>query len=222
MHSPGRSSSQESNNETDHCERGMDFRELSIAYSLARPADAVDKEKRRSIDVHSMSFFTDPAGEPFPSFGLRNRAMKLAYPGAWKGIQNMVAEDILDGRFQLTTKYGGKRAKLQAVDGNLIDTMYVDKRRSAAEGQQEDQNARGNTLVICCDGNSAFYETGYMPIAIRAGYSTLGWNPPGFACSTGSPCPEQIRNAVDVVMSYALNVLQFHEKDIMLFAYSIG
>lgn len=109
MHSPGRSSSQESDNETDHCEHVMDFRKLSIAYSLARPADAVDKEEvraeaRRSIDVHSMSFFTDPAGEPFPSFGLRNRALKLAYPGAWKGIQNMVAEDILDGRFQLTTK----------------------------------------------------------------------------------------------------------------------
>ena len=113
-------------------------------------------------------------------------------------------------------KYDGKRARLQAVDGNFIDTMYVDKRLKS-----EVKN-RGNTLVICCDGNSAFYEIGYMFVAIEAGYSTLGWNPPGFACSTGLPCPEQMRNAVDVVMKYALNVLQFEESDIMLFAYSIG
>lgn len=53
--------------------------------------------------------------------------------------------------------------------------MFIDKRN-------ETQN--GNTLVICSEGNAGFYEIGIMCTPIEAGYSTLGWNHPGFGGST--------------------------------------
>lgn len=76
--------------------------------------------------------------------------------------------------------------------------------------------------MICCEGNSGYYEIGNMSVALAAGYSTLGWNAPGFGCSTGDPEPGQVRQAMDAVMQYALKVLKFNEWDIVLFAYSIG
>ena len=94
----------------NHFDYRVDFTDLVVAYSLVKPTKLVDEEKaretvrRKSVDVHSMSFFTDPAGAPLPSLDLRKHAIKLAYPGAWKGIQSMLAENILDGRFQLATK----------------------------------------------------------------------------------------------------------------------
>lgn len=40
--------------------------------------------------------------------------------------------------------------------------------------------------VICCEGNSGFYEYGITLTPIEAGYSVLGWNHPGFGSSTVS------------------------------------
>ena len=45
---------------------------------------------------------------------------------------------------------------------------------------------QGSTLVICCEGNAGFYEVGIVNTPLSAGYSVLGWNTPGFACSTVS------------------------------------
>lgn len=73
--------------------------------------------------------------------------------------------------------YNGKRAKIIAADGNAIDTMFVDNRLDSS---------KGNILVICSEGNSGFYEIGIMTTPIKAGYSALGWNHPGFAESTVS------------------------------------
>lgn len=84
---------------------------------------------------------------------------------------------LLIGRAQLVEVFDGVRAKLQTAEGNFIDTMFIDNRLSTN---------RGNTLVICCEGNSGFYEIGIMYTPLRAGYSTLGWNHPGFAGSTVS------------------------------------
>lgn len=64
-----------------------------------------------------------------------------------------------------------------SADRNEIDTMFVDNRLDSS---------KGNTLVICCEGNAGFYEIGIMTIPIKAGYSALGWNHPGFAGSTVS------------------------------------
>lgn len=73
--------------------------------------------------------------------------------------------------------FDGQRSKLLTSDGNHIDTMFVDKRN---------QGPKGKILVICCEGNSGFYEFGIMTTPVKAGYSALGWNHPGFAESTVS------------------------------------
>ncbi|CAH2034996.1 unnamed protein product, partial [Iphiclides podalirius] len=139
--------------------------------------------------------------------------MVLIYPGILHLIQNSLWNVLVMGRAQLVENYNGKRAKLQTADGNAIDTMFVDNRQSSN---------RGNILVICCEGNSGFYEIGIMPTPIKAGFSALGWNHPGFAGSTGKPFPSQEQNAIDVVMQYAINKLGFRVKDIVLFGWSIG
>lgn len=84
---------------------------------------------------------------------------------------------LLEGRALLVEQYNGKRAKLSTADMNDIDTMFVDLR-----GQSEE----GNVLVICSEGNSGFYEVGIMMTPVKAGYSALGWNHPGFCGSTVS------------------------------------
>lgn len=61
-----------------------------------------------------------------------------------------------------------------------------------------------------------------MFTAVRAGFSALGWNAPGFCCSTGKPEPSQIRMAVDAVMQYAISVLGYPVSSILLLGYSIG
>ena len=38
--------------------------------------------------------------------------------------------------------------------------------------------------MVCCEGNSGFYEVGCMNTPLEAGYSVLGWNHPGFGGST--------------------------------------
>ncbi|CAB3253417.1 unnamed protein product [Arctia plantaginis] len=38
--------------------------------------------------------------------------------------------------------------------------------------------SQGKILVICCEGNSGFYEFGIMTTPVKAGYSALGWNHP--------------------------------------------
>jgi len=80
----------------------------------------------------------------------------------------------------------------------------------------------GKTLVICCEGNAGFYEIGIMSTPLEAGYSTLGWNHPGFAGSTGSPFPEQECNAADAVMQFAINRLGYKPENIIVMGWSIG
>lgn len=45
----------------------------------------------------------------------------------------------------------GERFKLETLDGNFIDTMFIDKRESGKAGE---------TLVIACEGNASCYEIG--------------------------------------------------------------
>lgn len=44
----------------------------------------------------------------------------------------------------------------------------------------------GTTLVICSEGNAGFYEIGIMVTPLKANYSVIGWNHPGFGGSTVS------------------------------------
>lgn len=48
------------------------------------------------------------------------------------------------------------------------------------------RNANGDILVITCEGNCGFYETGIISTPLNKGYSVLGWNHPGFGSSTVS------------------------------------
>lgn len=48
------------------------------------------------------------------------------------------------------------------------------------------RNANGDILVISCEGNCGFYETGIISTPMNKGYSVLGWNHPGFGGSTVS------------------------------------
>ena len=83
----------------------------------------------------------------------------------------------MQGRSRLIERNSGERFKIRTADKNDIDTMFIDRRNSTPNG---------NILVICSEGNAGFYEIGIMITAIEAGYSTLGWNHPGFAGSTVS------------------------------------
>lgn len=92
-----------------------------------------------------------------------------------------------------------QRAVIQTSDKykNKIDTLFVDQRNTIRYNalknnfatldstlNNNNNESNGNKLVICCDGNASFYEVGIFQIPIENGYSTLGWNYPGFAQST--------------------------------------
>lgn len=142
------------------------------------------------------------------TFGLR-----LIYPGSLGVVHTMLWGTLLQGRTALVENYDGKRAKIETAERNIIDTIFVDNRM---------RSLRGRTLVICCEGNSGFYEIGIMNTPIKSGYSALGWNHPGFGGSTGKPYPSQERNAIEAVMLYAIIELGFEPDHIVLFGWSIG
>ncbi|XP_019365600.1 PREDICTED: protein ABHD16B [Gavialis gangeticus] len=143
----------------------------------------------------------------------------LLYPGSISLLQKALQPLLVEGQARLLGQFHGKRAKLVARDGNQIDTMFVDRRRSTAGGEDL---ARGKQLVICCEGNVGFYEVGCLATPLEAGYSALGWNHPGYAGSTGLPFPRHDANAMEVVVQYAMNRLGFQLQDILLYGWSLG
>uniref|UniRef100_A0A0A9XJZ3 Abhydrolase domain-containing protein 16A n=1 Tax=Lygus hesperus TaxID=30085 RepID=A0A0A9XJZ3_LYGHE len=147
-------------------------------------------------------------------FVMHTFGIRLLYPGSMTILNYLLRQTQMDGRINLIENLGGERFKLKTVDRNYIDTMFVDKRKS--------NSSKGKFLVICSEGNAGFYENGIMPTAIEAGYSVLGWNHPGFGCSTGMPYMEQEHNAMDTVMQFAVHDLKFNPDQIILFGWSIG
>lgn len=101
---------------------------------------------------------------------------RLMFPGSLQIFRHMVDRDLLDGRMNLIVSYHGKRYILRTADGNNIDTIFV----------KQHSSYNGHILVVTCEGNAGFYEVGCMMTAIRAGYSVLGWNRPGFGESSVS------------------------------------
>ncbi|XP_054837371.1 protein ABHD16B-like [Eublepharis macularius] len=140
----------------------------------------------------------------------------LLYPGSVCLLNKIPLSLLVSGRTRLMEDFQGKRAKLVARDGNKIDTMFVDRRR------RKDPLQRGMQLVICCEGNGSFYEVGCLFTPLKAGYSVLGWNHPGFARSTGKPYPKNDINAMEVVLQYAIHRLNFSLPDIAIYGYSLG
>ena len=145
---------------------------------------------------------------------------------------------LIENRKKFVEQKRAKRVLIQTNGKykNKIDTLFVDQRNkirysavksnfatldSANSSINNANDSNGNTLVVCCDGNASFYEVGLFQIPIERGYSTLGWNYPGFAQSTGLPYPEQLTAAADAVMHYAFD-LGFKAENIILFSWSIG
>ena len=161
----------------------------------------------------------------------------MAYPGIILG--NLINKPhLIENRKKFIEEKRAKRVLIQTSGGykNKIDTLFVDQRNtiryngarnnfatldSTNRSGNNTNDANGNYLVICCDGNASFYEVGIFQIPIERGFSTLGWNYPGFAQSTGLPYPEQLTAAADAVMHYAFD-LGFKVENIILFSWSIG
>lgn len=140
--------------------------------------------------------------------------LKMIYPGSLGLLHSHFHPMLVEGRQKLVLEHRAVRRKLQTVDDNEIDTMFMDNRGSS--------NVNGRTLIICSEGNAGFYEIGIGSTPLELDYSVLGWNHPGFGGSSGKPFPLQDQNAMDAVISYALEELNFTLQDIVLFGWSIG
>ncbi|XP_051175439.1 phosphatidylserine lipase ABHD16A [Leptopilina boulardi] len=140
-------------------------------------------------------------------------AVKLMYPGSISFINWILRTAQIQGRSDLI-KRGAERFKIGTSDGNYLDTIFINRKNS--------RFSNGDVLVITCEGNCGFYETGVIGTPISCGYSVLGWNHPGFANSTGAPYPAQEENAIDCVLRFAIDHLGFPENKIILYGWSIG
>lgn len=194
----------------------FDFRSWQVDFD-ARSVQG-DAKKRQLIsassrDIRQLRFANLPcklaAYCAIHTFGIR-----MIYPGYIKILQNYLNSFLIEGRANLVEKHNGVRYKVKTVDYNDIDSIFVDNRQNGS--------INGNTLVICSEGNAAYYEIGIMSTPLSLKYSVLGWNHPGFACSTGAPYPEQDKNAIDAVVQLAIHRLGFAVEDIILYGWSIG
>lgn len=147
------------------------------------------------------------------TFVMRTVGRRLIYPGSLNFLQTLMHPAISAGRARLIEEYDGTRYKLESYDGNHIDSMFIDRRRSTPNG---------DFLVIGCEGNGGFYELGTILTPLEAGYSVLGWNHPGFGGSTGVPYPDQEVAAVDTVIKFAQDELKFSQSQIIIYGWSIG
>lgn len=147
----------------------------------------------------------------------------MLYPGSIGLLQTVLNNALVTGRQFLVENYQAKRYKLQARDENIIDCIFADRRKlTEANSTETPTSNKGNTLIICSEGNAGFYEIGVVTSPLSAGYSVLGWNHPGFGDSTGSPYPQNEINAFDAVINFAVSRLDFRLEQIYIFAWSIG
>lgn len=147
-------------------------------------------------------------------FAIHTFGIKMIYPGSIRLIQNYLRPMLVQGRAKMIFENRATRNKVEAIDGNQIDTIFVDNRGSKTEN--------GKVLVITAEGNAGFYEIGIMGTPLELGYSVLGFNHPGFAGSSGSPYPDEDQRASDAVIQFAIQKLDFTPENILLFGWSIG
>ncbi|KAG5682428.1 hypothetical protein PVAND_011781 [Polypedilum vanderplanki] len=165
--------------------------------------------KDRSSKVNWMSPCSIAAFIAIHTFGL-----KMIYPGSISLINKYLHSILVQGRTRLVKEKKGNRYKIQTIDDNEIDTMFIDNRNTRYDN--------GRYLVVCAEGNAGFYEIGIMSTAIELNYSVLGFNHPGFAGSSGEPYPSQEKNAAEAVIQFAIHQLGFLQENIILFGWSIG
>uniref|UniRef100_A0A0N5ANW2 AB hydrolase-1 domain-containing protein n=1 Tax=Syphacia muris TaxID=451379 RepID=A0A0N5ANW2_9BILA len=138
---------------------------------------------------------------------------QMAYPGATALCKTLWFNMMNVNRMKVIFEQKGQRNLVGTIDGNVIDTVFVDRRGITGYG---------DFLVITCEGNAGCYEFGIMGTPLSLGFSVLGWNIPGFGESTGTPFPMEILNGMDSVMQFAINFLGFREEKIIIFSWSIG
>ncbi|KAL3213326.1 hypothetical protein MRX96_035512 [Rhipicephalus microplus] len=156
----------------------------------------VDKSKPR-VEVERQpsnqgSFFASLRALPceiLSYIAVHTFGRRMMYPGTVKLLQ-AAHLCLFKGRARLIEEHNAMRHKLLTRDGNEIDSVFVDRRNSTIY-------ANGNILVVCCEGNAGFYDTGV-------------------------PFPDQEKNAVDVVMQFAIHRLGFAPENIIVYAWSIG
>ena len=197
----------------------FDFRQWPVEFRWHESQLADSKKPptpigRVKLDASLISRVTRLPFDALAYFAIHTFGRRMMYPGSVYLLQRALDPMLMEGRTRLIEREGGERFKLETYDFNHIDAMFVDKRRSASEN--------GRKLVITTEGNAGFYEIGIMDTPIKAGYSVLGWNHPGFAHSTGTPFPASEVAAIDTVVKFAHEKLGFKMKDIILFAWSIG
>lgn len=139
---------------------------------------------------------------------------ELLYPGSSHLILHPLDSQLMEGRNELIKLHSAQRFKIETHDGNHIDSLFIDRRASP--------EANGRKLVICCEGNTDFYEIGIMRVPLKCGYSVLGWNAPGFGGSSGKPFPGQVTAAADAVVKLSILKLGFRASDILIYGWSIG
>ncbi|KAI8431122.1 hypothetical protein MSG28_001173 [Choristoneura fumiferana] len=93
-----------------------------------------------------------------------------------------------------------KRTKLKTADGNEIDTMFVDNRA---------QSPKGKILVICCEGNSGFYEIGIMttPLGFEPQQIVMyGWSIGGYVATWAAVNYPEVKALNQMPSSWSLLV----------------
>ncbi|VUZ54936.1 unnamed protein product [Hymenolepis diminuta] len=140
--------------------------------------------------------------------------IRMVYPGCLDIFNSISMEPRMKSLEVMRNRCNIKRVGLVTREGLFVESFYADRRR--------DDTEKGNTLVICCEGNAGFSEIGIVSVPLNEGYSVLAWNHPGFGSSMGMPFPEQEKNAIEAVVLFALHHLHFEPEDIRLFGWSIG
>ncbi|EFP09645.1 hypothetical protein CRE_25371 [Caenorhabditis remanei] len=135
----------------------------------------------------------------------------LIYPGSMGVLKYMMRPNLNAARKLLVQNKNGQRVWIKTSEGDVLDAMFL---RGTASLSQN--------LVLCFEGNAGFYEIGVMNSPAQLGYTTLGFNLPGFGESTGLPYAKNTLAAADAVMQYAIQVLGYRPENIVLFGWSIG
>lgn len=188
--------------------RKFDFEFCAFPVDFVATKRVVDKKEGRNLTLATSAPCRMLAYLAIHTFGI-----KMIYPGSVQLLQGYLHSALLQGRSKLIEDEHAIRYKIQAADGNEIDSIFVDNRG---------KSINGGTLVLCSEGNAGFYEIGIVSTPIELKYSVLGWNHPGFGGSTGLPYPEQDKNAVEAVFQFATDKLGFSPSQIILHGWSIG
>lgn len=100
---------------------------------------------------------------------IKTFGLAMIYPGSIKLVLSLLHDNLVQGRAKLVMRQRGQRNKIETIEGNEIDTMFIDNRGSA-------KNENGSILVITSEGNAGFYEIGIMGTPIELSYSVLGFS----------------------------------------------